>query len=232
VEFLLLFGGGPLLILALRSPGFLFLALWVGGVVTYHLSRPAVPPPPPDLRRIMHRVAMFTPFLVGILLMVFAPKPGDAERARGRALRQIFLRFAVLGAAVALATRYAMPAQFLDLPRQHPVLWLAIMILYPLLSVWPQEVIYRRFLFHRYAAIFPRQAGMVAASALAFGFAHVIFLNWIAIAMTTAGGAIFASDYGVHRSLRLACLEHSLYGCLVFTVGLGRFFYTGAAWHH
>jgi hypothetical protein len=50
--------------------------------------------------------------------------------------------------------------------------------------------------------------------------------------MTTAGGLLFARDYARHRSLSLTCLEHSLYGCLIFTIGLGRFFYTGAAWKH
>jgi hypothetical protein len=43
---------------------------------------------------------------------------------------------------------------------------------------------------------------------------------------------MFAGDYARRRSLGLACLEHGLYGCLIFTIGLGRYFYTGAAWHH
>ena len=34
------------------------------------------------------------------------------------------------------------------------------------------------------------------------------------------------------RSRRRTCIEHSLYGWLIFTVWLGRFFYTRAAWHH
>jgi membrane protease YdiL (CAAX protease family) len=105
------------------------------------------------------------------------------------------------------------------------------MLLYPLLSVWPQEVIFRRFFFARYQEIFGA-AGLVPASALAFGFAHIIFLNWVAVAMTLAGGAIFATDYARYRRLGLACLEHSLYGCLIFTIGLGQYFYTGPAWHH
>jgi uncharacterized protein len=49
--------------------------------------------------------------------------------------------------------------------------------------------------------------------------------------MTLIGGVLFANDYSRHRSLTLTCFEHSLYGCLIFTVGLGRFFYTGAAWN-
>lgn len=106
------------------------------------------------------------------------------------------------------------------------------MTLYPLLSVWPQEMLYRAFLFTRYGPVFRSRTGTVLASAMAFGFAHILFLNWIAIGMTLIGGFLFATDYARHRSLRLTCLEHSLYGCLIFTVGLGRFFYTGAAWHH
>jgi hypothetical protein len=231
-EFLLLFAVAPLMILLIRRPGFLFLALWIGGYVTYRASRRATPSPPATMRAIMQRLAWFTPFFAGLFLMATAPPPNEAERAQARAMRAMLLRFVLLGAALTLAARFALPENFLDLPRHRPVLWVAIMLLYPLLSVWPQEVIFRRFIFHRYASLFPTPLSMVAASAIAFGFAHVIFLNWIAVAMTTAGGAMFAADYARHRSLALSCLEHSLYGCLVFTIGLGRFFYTGAAWHH
>lgn len=231
-EFALLFVAAPLLILLIRRPGFLFLALWIGGFVTYRASRPAVPAPVPTLRAVMHRLAWFTPFFAGLFLVATAPPRNEAERAEARAMRDILLRFVVLGAALTLAVRLVMPQDFLDLPRHRPILWVAVMLLYPPLSVWPQEVIFRRFIFHRYAALFPSALSVVIASAVAFGFAHVIFLNWIAIAMTTAGGAIFAADYARHRSLALSCLEHSLYGWVVFTIGLGRFFYTGAAWHH
>ena len=71
-----------------------------------------------------------------------------------------------------------------------------------------------------------------AASAVAFGFAHIIFLHSIAIVMTAAGGLLLAWHYARHRSLRVTCIEHSPYGCLIFTVGLEWFFYTSAAWHH
>ncbi len=147
-------------------------------------------------------------------------------------VRGILVRFAVLAPLVVLLAWCLWPDTFLSLPRQKPLFWLMIMGLYSLLSVWPQEVLYRAFLFRRYSVVFGSTERTVLASAVAFGFAHVIFLNWIAVVMTTLGGLIFARDYGRHRSLKLVCLEHSLYGCLIFTVGLGRFFYTGAAWHH
>lgn len=144
----------------------------------------------------------------------------------------IALRFAVLAPLITFVTWAVWPELFLSLPRHRPLFWAIIMVLYPLLSVWPQEMLYRRLLFQRYRALFGGDKALIAVSAIAFGFAHVIFLNWIAIAMTAAGGLLFARDYARHRSLPLTCLEHSLYGCLIFTVGLGRFFYTGAAWHH
>jgi CAAX protease family protein len=149
----------------------------------------------------------------------------------GEHLKPIALRFVVLAPIIALLTWLTLPEAFLSLPRAQPLWWLAIMILYPLLSVWPQEMVYRAFLYHRYAPLFGKKWGYVAASAFAFGYAHMIFLNWIAIAMTAFGGFLFARDYARHRSLALVCLEHALYGCLIFTVGLGRFFYSGAAWH-
>lgn len=155
------------------------------------------------------------------------PKPAFRQELRG-----ILIRFAVLAPLITLFTWAVFPHMFLSLPRDRPLFWAIIMVLYPLLSVWPQEMLYRSLLFHRYRALFRSDIALILASAAAFGFAHVIFLNWIAIVMTAAGGLLFARDYARHRSLPLTCIEHSLYGCLIFTVGLGRFFYTGAAWHH
>ncbi|MDE3084506.1 MAG: hypothetical protein KGJ37_04695 [Verrucomicrobiota bacterium] len=42
------------------------------------------------------------------------------------------------------------------------------------------------------------------------------------------GGWFFAETHRLSGSLRLACLEHLLYGALIFTVALGRFIYRDA----
>ncbi|MFT8719744.1 CPBP family intramembrane glutamic endopeptidase [Acetobacter sp.] len=197
VEFVLIFFGGPLLILAAHKAGLLFGMLWGAALLIWLIS-------------------------------------GQQEPVRHDGRREvatIFRRFAVLAPIIALLTWVLSPQTFFQLPRERPVFWLVIMVLYPLLSVWPQEMLYRRFLFARYAPLFRSQPALVLASAVSFGFAHVMFLNWIAVSMTLIGGFLFARDYARHRSVFLACVEHSLYGCLVFTLGLGRFFYTGAAWH-
>ncbi len=156
------------------------------------------------------------------------PLTADAVRTE---MRSILRRFMAVALVLGFGTWLMMPEGFLTFPLERPWLWLAVMVGYPLLSVWPQEMLYRRFVQLRYAPLFGPCWGFVAASGLAFGYAHLIFVNPIAIVLSTAGGLLFATNFLRHRSLMLVWVEHSLYGCLIFTIGLGRFFFTGAAWH-
>lgn len=157
-------------------------------------------------------------------------QPGvDLWGARGvrPALRSILLTWAaaaVVGVAVVAVVR---PGSLFDLPREAPWLWLAVAVFYPLLSVYPQEVLFRAFLLHRYAPVFGTGWAAAAASAVAFGFAHVIFGSVWSVLLTLAGGALFARRYQRTGSLLAACVEHSLYGVLAFTIGLGDLFYHG-----
>jgi len=177
------------------------------------------------------RLLMFVLLWTGALIAARAlPADAGAVDVR-RELRGIALRFAMLAPLITLLTWLALPEAFLSFPRQRPWLWLTVMTLYPVLSVWPQEMIFRRFLRTRYAPLFGTGRGYLAASALAFGYAHIVLLNGVAVAMTALGGALLAANYARHRRLVLVCLEHALYGCLIFTVGLGRFFFSGAVWH-
>ena len=68
---------------------------------------------------------------------------------------------------------------------------------------------------------------MILASAAAFAFLHIIFRNGLAVALTFAGGLLFAARYAQTGSLAASTFEHALYGCWLFTVGLGQFFYHG-----
>ncbi len=143
---------------------------------------------------------------------------------------RILLTFAVLGAVIAFVMHRFYPASFLELPHRALRLWLIIMVLYPLLSVLPQEFVYRTFFFHRYGPLFGswRWLAIVTNAAL-FGFGHIIIGNWVAMVGSFLGGLLFAYRYERTRSLWAVWFEHSLYGCLVFTVGLGAYFFTGIA---
>jgi membrane protease YdiL (CAAX protease family) len=150
-----------------------------------------------------------------------------AEAVRTQ-LRPMLLLWVLAAAVAVAAVAILLPDDLFGLPANEPLLWLIIAVAYPLLSVYPQELIYRSFLFERYQAVFGTGTGMIVASAAAFGFAHIIFGNWFAVVATTVGGLLFASRYARSRSLLTVSIEHGLYGVLIFTVGLGQFVYHGA----
>jgi membrane protease YdiL (CAAX protease family) len=95
------------------------------------------------------------------------------------------------------------------------------------MAVYPQEIIYRAFLFHRYRNLFEDRGYLVHASAVVFSFGHIIYYHPYSMLFTFVGGYLFATTYRRSRSLLAASFEHSLYGCYLYTIGLGRFFYTG-----
>lgn len=119
------------------------------------------------------------------------------------------------------------PARLWSLPRDRPALWGVIMLAYPILSVYPQEVAFRAFFHHRYRPLLGEGTAMTLAGAAAFGAAHVIMHNWIAVAFSAVGGILFARTYLRTRSLLACWIEHSLYGCTLFTIGWGSYFYGG-----
>lgn len=143
----------------------------------------------------------------------------------GSGFRKILIRDVSLLLLLGLAVWLAAPKMLFSLIKTAPALWFLVMILYPVLSVYPQELLYRAYFFHRFKPLFGGGAGMIAASAMLFGFAHIIFGRWIPIALTTLGGVLFGLTYRKSGSLLLACLEHALFGDFIFTIGIGRYFY-------
>ena len=143
----------------------------------------------------------------------------------------IILIFAVAAFILWLGTHWFAPQLEWSLMRQHPRLWAVVQVLYPVLSVYPQGVLYRAFFLHRYAGLFADTASgkwaLIVASAAAFGFLHIIFRNSLAVGLTFCGGILFAARYVETESLFTSNAEHALYGCWLFTVGLGQYFYHG-----
>ena len=138
--------------------------------------------------------------------------------------------FAVIALLVAGFMASEMPQRFLAFPRARPRTWAAVMVLYPLLSVAAQELVYRTFFFHRYGPLFGARRGLaILANGALFALAHVMFYNPVALGGTFLGGCLFAWRYERTRSLWAVVIEHTLYGWLIFTVGLGGYFFTGIA---
>jgi len=151
--------------------------------------------------------------------------------ALGRNLASILPIFLVIALVLWVGVHWLAPKLEWSFLRERPLLWAVVMALYPVLSVYPQGVLYRAFFLHRYAVLFPStQAGgwaLLLASAAAFGFLHIIFRNSLAVGLTFLGGILFAWRYQQTGSLFVSSFEHALYGCWLFTVGLGQYFYHG-----
>ena len=118
------------------------------------------------------------------------------------------------------------PDLLFNLPSNHLELWLLTLIIYPIVSVLPQEVIFRTYFFHRYKGIIPSKNHRWLLSSLSFGMAHLVYGNWIAVALSGIAGAVFGYRYMQTRSTLLVVVEHTMWGSFVFTIGLGAFFLT------
>ena len=142
--------------------------------------------------------------------------------------KQALIRFAIATAAIIIFTCVIAPERLFSFPLRRPGLWLIVMVLYPILSALPQELVFRSFFFRRYEKLFPNQAAMIVMNAFLFGFIHVMFHNWVSPLLSAVAGGLFAISYTQHRSLKWAALEHAAYGCMVFTCGIGFYFLVGA----
>lgn len=139
--------------------------------------------------------------------------------------KDLLIRFSLVVIALVAIISVVQPDQFFAFPTERPFLWMVVMLLYPLLSALPQEFIFRSFFFHRYGHLLTVRYGTVIASAAAFSFLHIVYDNWWAVALSFIGGLLFGITYKRTKSLYWVTIEHALYGCLVFTLGMGNYFY-------
>lgn len=168
--------------------------------------------------------------MAACLLYLLLNKNFDNRRLGGLAKiklvwKGMLLRCVLCAALLFAAMLIFFPSNLFGLLHYNARLWLIIMLLYPFLSAWPQELIYRSFMFERYKPVFGQNRGMVMASSVAFSFLHVLYLNWIALALTLVAGYVFSINYKKTGYLATPFIEHAIYGNLLFTVGLGMFFF-------
>lgn len=102
-----------------------------------------------------------------------------------------------------------------------PKLWLIILFVYSFFSVFPQELIYRTFYFKRYNVLFKNETVFILINAIMFSLAHIFFKSFLVMLLTFIGGLLFAYTYNKTKSTLLVSIEHAIYGCWLFTVGMG-----------
>lgn len=139
----------------------------------------------------------------------------------------IAIPFAINAAILGAGVWHWIPQQLFDLPRNNTILWALLLCLYPVFSVYPQGLVYRVFFEQRYAPLFRAPSTKVIAGGLAFAYMHIVFRNPWAMILSLPAGMLFYARYRETRSLMVSSLEHALYGCFIFSIGLGTYFYQG-----
>jgi membrane protease YdiL (CAAX protease family) len=105
--------------------------------------------------------------------------------------------------------------------KTKPLFWMVILFIYSVFSVYPQELIYRTFFFQRYESLFRSNTIFILVNAALFSLAHIFFKNTLVMFLTFVGGVLFALTFKKTKSTVLVSIEHAIYGCWLFTVGMG-----------
>ncbi|NBX02998.1 MAG: CPBP family intramembrane metalloprotease [Alphaproteobacteria bacterium] len=200
-ELVINFGAVPLAIALWKPHSWIYIVLWIFAALCW---------------RILHRHGTFFRMEWNFPALTHA------------VIARMLLRFIPCALAMVVFTAWMIPDHLFSLPRERPRVWVMVMILYPLLSVVPQEIIFRSYFLKRFQPLFS-PAVLPVASAMLFGWVHIVLLNWVAVVFSTIGGYFFADTYSKTKSLACASFEHALYGCTLFTIGLGYYFYHGQA---
>lgn len=138
--------------------------------------------------------------------------------------RAILIRYLVITIAMFLLLKLFSFIPLLADFNTNPKLFYMI-LMYPLLSAFPQELIFREFFYYRYQPIFGNSTGILVINTILFSFAHIYFANWIVLAFTLLGGLLFSLTYLKTKSLLVVTIEHTLYGLTILCSGLATFFY-------
>ncbi len=145
------------------------------------------------------------------------------SKGNGWSLKTFAIRFGVIIISSLIFVWFYDASKLFAVMLKKPFLWLGILFVYSFLSVYPQELMYRAYFFKRYEKLFERYGStfFIILNALLFSLAHLMLKNELVLGITFIGGLLFATTYKKSRSLFLASVEHAVFGCWLFTVGIG-----------
>ncbi|WAC02681.1 CPBP family intramembrane metalloprotease [Lacinutrix neustonica] len=131
------------------------------------------------------------------------------------------IKFIIIAIITTVFVYLLEPSNLFKVLVNKPLLWLVLLVVYSVFSVYPQELIYRTFYFQRYESLFKNKNVFIFLNATVFCLAHLFFRNVLVIIITFFGGLLFAFTFNKTKSTLLVTIEHAVYGCWLFTVGMG-----------
>ena len=138
-----------------------------------------------------------------------------------RFLKLVWFRFLIIAVLLTAYVYYTNSSKLFYVVVEKPKTWLFFLSVYTIMSVIPQEFLYRTFFFKRYATLFNNTNLFIIVNAVLFALAHLFFANSLVIIITFIGGIIFAITYNKTNSIIFVVVEHAFYGCWLYTVGMG-----------
>lgn len=135
--------------------------------------------------------------------------------------KQTVIKLVIIAMITTLFVWFTNKADLFNVIRNKPKLYIIILFIYSLLSVYPQELIYRTFFFQRYEILFKSRTLFIFVNAVLFSLGHLFFRNSLVIVLTFFGGLLFAYTFNKTRSTLMVSIEHAIYGSWLFTVGMG-----------
>lgn len=135
--------------------------------------------------------------------------------------RRILLQLSMIVIITSLYMWFVDRQNLFTVVLNKPTLWIMILFIYSFFSVYPQELIYRTFFFQRYQTLFKNEWLFIFVNATLFSLAHLFFRNTLVMIMTFLGGILFALTFKKTKSTLMVSIEHAIYGCWLFTVGMG-----------
>jgi len=152
---------------------------------------------------------------VGLLKLRFFPAVFSSVGKRSSLI--CLLLFVVATTAYGYSLEPSLLFQF---PLRRPLMWLGICLGYSLFFAFPLEFIYRVFFYNRYRALIGTHFVFVLYNSLLFALAHLMFGNNLVLVIAFIGGLLFNYSYSKNQSYLLVGIEHSVYGCWLFTIGM------------
>lgn len=177
-----------------------------------------------------HPVLILPPAFV-LFLLYFVWKKNFSFKSFLRfdvSLKMILRNTALMLLATVLLAVYVLLFErenLFNLPHKNTRLWITMMLVYPVISAFIQEVIYRAFLFSRYSRLFKHRDWIILASGVAFSFVHIVYFSSFSMITTFILGTYLAYIYGKTKSVLFTTILHGYLGNVVFTVGLGHHFW-------
>ena len=161
-------------------------------------------------------------YIIYVLLKVEKNKFKMADNLNWKAFwKRTLLQLVGIAIITIIYVWFTDKTQLFTVVINNPMLWIFILFFYSVFSVYPQELIYRTFFFQRYQSLFKNEWLFVFINAALFSLAHIFFRNTLVMFLTFIGGILFALTFRKTKSTLLVSIEHAIYGCWLFTVGMG-----------